>query len=113
MTSPFKILTLLATALALTTGSLATAASINARQVNQKRLIDAGKRSGKLTQSEARMLDAEQRTITQTYRRLKAQHRGNLTRNDHARIKTLQINAGYHIAQQKNDRQRGRNRLKI
>lgn len=113
MIRPFKAFTLIAAAFALTTGTIATAASINLRQVNQKRLIDAGKRSGKLTQSEARMLDAEQRTISQTHRRLKARHGGTLTRNDHARIKTLQVNAAYHIAQQKNDRQRGRNRMKI
>lgn len=108
-----KSIALFAALAALTTGSIAAAASINVRQINQKRLIDAGKRSGKLTRSEAHQLDAEQRAITRLHNQLLARHGHHLTKYDKARIDALQAQAARHIARQKHDAQRGRNQLKL
>ena len=50
-------------AVATVATSVPAAALVNARQLNQERNIDAGVRSGKLTQREARSLRAEVRAI--------------------------------------------------
>jgi hypothetical protein len=108
----FKSISLFAAIFAISTTSMASA-SINVRQINQKRLIDAGERSGKLTRSEGNQLDAEQRAITRYHDRQKARHGGRLTRYDRDRIDALQAQAARNIAAQKRDRQRGRNHLKF
>lgn len=112
MNFKLKAIGLFAAAFALSTTSMASA-SINVRQINQKRLIDAGERSGKLTRSEGNQLDAEQRAITRFHNRQKALHGGRLTRYDRDRLDTLQSAAARHISAQKRDRQRGRNHLKF
>lgn len=99
---------------ALTMGAAAQAEQpVNARQLNQERRIDAGKRSGKLTHAEANRLKAEQRSIAQLERQLKARHGGHLTSADKRMIHRRQEQANAHILAQKRDAQRGRNHLKL
>ena len=99
---------------ALTLGTAANAERpVNARQLNQERRIDAGKRSGKLTQAEANRLKAEQRSIARLRVQLKARHGGHLTAADKRLIHRRQEQANAHILMQKHDAQRGRNRLKL
>lgn len=71
------------------------AASINSEQANQRRLIDAGVRSGKLTPHEARNLRAEQDSIEHEKARLKA--RGGYSDADRRIIHSRQATAGRHI----------------
>ena len=72
------------------------AGPINARQLDQERLIDAAERNGKLTRSEANMLNADQRSIRRLQNRMKARHGGRLTKRDkqilHARQDQAQRN---------------------
>lgn len=99
---------------ALTTGVAAEAQRpANLRQLNQERRIDAGKRSGKLTGSEAARLKSEQRAIAQLRVRLKARHGGHLTAADKRLIHNRQEQANAHILAQKHDAQRGKNHLKL
>jgi hypothetical protein len=108
-----KILTALGL-VALTAGAAAQAESpVNARQLNQERRIDAGKRSGKLTNAEAARLKAEQRSIARLESQLKARHGGHLTAADKRLIHRRQEQANAHILSQKHDAQRGRNKLKL
>ena len=94
--------------------SIAQAAPIvNARQANQERRIDAGKRSGKLTHSEAARLKAEQRAIAMEEKRMRARHGGKLTARDKRIIHARQEAANRHILNQKQDSQRGPNKLKL
>ena len=86
---------------------------VNARQLNQERRIDAGKRSGKLTQAETNRLKAEQHSISRLESQLKARHGGHLTVADKRRIHSRQDQANAHILSQKRDRQRGKNHLKL
>ena len=104
------ILALTITALGLV-ATPALAGPINARQINQERLIDAGERSGKLTRGEANMLNAEQRTIRRLDNQLHRQHGGHLTKRDHRILDARQDRAEINIRREKNDRQRGRNHL--
>jgi hypothetical protein len=99
---------------ALGLGVVAQAATpVNIRQANQERRIDAGKRSGKLTHAEAARLKAEQRAIARQEAQLRARHGGRLTAHDKRVIHARQEAANRHILNQKSDRQRGPNKLKI
>lgn len=99
---------------ALVLPSIASAAGpINARQLDQERLIDAGERSGKLTRSEANMLNADQRSIRRLQNRMKARHGGHLTKRDKRILHARQDQAQRNLRREKNDGQRGRNHLKI
>ena len=99
---------------ALGLGAVAQAApNVNARQLNQERRIDAGTRSGKLTRSEAARLKSEQRAIAMERNRLKARHGGRLTARDKRVLQARQEAANRHILSQKQDGQRGRNKLKL
>ena len=98
--------------LAAATPALA-AGPINARQINQERLIDAGFRSGKLTRSEVTMLKNDQRSIRLLEDRMRARHGGKLIRTDKRILQQRQDRADVNIAREKADRQRGRNRLDI
>ncbi len=99
---------------ALTLGSVATAqAAVNARQVNQERRIDAGKRSGKLTPREAARLKAEQRSISNQEARLRARHGGHLTARDKQTIHARQERANRAILASKRNAHRGKNHLKL
>ncbi len=98
----------------LTLGSISTAnAAINARQLNQQRLIDAGYRSGKLTYQEKARLRAQQRAITRQEARMSARGHGRLSKRDLRILHALQAQAKRDIQREKYDAQRGRNRFKI
>lgn len=88
-------------------------AEVNVRQLNQERRIDAGRRSGKLSAAEGKKLRDEQRAISRLGVRLRARHHGRLTAADNRLIKARQDAADRHILQQKHDRQRGRDHLKV
>ena len=89
------------------------AGPINARQINQERLIDAGFRSGKLTRSEVTMLKREQRSIRLQEDRMRARNGGKLIRSDKRYLQARQNMADRNIAREKADRQRGPNRFDI
>ena len=84
---------------------------IDARQANQQRQIDAGKRSGKLTRAERDVLTAEQHTIKREEGRLRA--RGGFHNRDQAVIQRLLDRAQAHIDRLKNNRVRTRGSLDI
>ena len=99
---------------ALGLGAVAQAAPIvNARQLNQERRIDAGRRSGKLTRAEATRLKSEQRAIAMQEKRMRARHGGKLTARDKRTLHARQEAANRHILNQKQDGQRGPNKLKL
>ena len=99
---------------AMTLGAAPSVAGpVNARQINQERRIDAGRRSGKLTAAEAMRLKAEQRSIQRLEARMRARHGGHLTPNDKRIIHNRQAMANRHILMQKHDAQRGKNHLKL
>jgi hypothetical protein len=112
--SPMKSLVIL---IGLATISVATptlaSGPINARQINQERLIDAGFRSGKLTRAEKTMLMNEQRSIRRQEDRMRARHGGRLTARDKRFLHNRQDVAERNYARERRDRQRGPNRLKI
>jgi hypothetical protein len=98
----------------VTVGTAAAAQSpVNVRQANQERRIDAGHRSGKLTHSEDARLKSEQRSIARLEKQLRARHGGHLTAADKRLIHARQESANRHILAQKQDGQRGRNKLKL
>lgn len=80
------------------------AASINSTQVNQRRLIDAGLRSGKLTPREGRTLRAEQDAIEREETRLKAD--GDYSKRDKQIIHSKQAAADRHIKTSKKNGKR-------
>ena len=94
----------------LTTTFPATAA-VNVRQLDQQRRIDAGKRSGKLTENERLQLKAEQRSIVRLQHRMKARHGGELTRRDEQILHARQRAAEQHIHHAKHNAHRGKNHL--
>lgn len=97
---------------ALVGGTAAVAADpVNVRQLNQERRIDAGTRSGKLTEHEAARLKAQQASIKEYEDQLRAAHGGKLTEHDKRLVHARQDAANAAILKQKNDRQRGRNHL--
>ncbi len=83
------------------------AAAVNARQVDQRRSIDAGVRSGKLTAHEAAKLRTEQNLITRAKVDAKARHNGHLTAHDEKRIHDMQDAAARHIDRLKHNSARG------
>jgi hypothetical protein len=84
---------------------------IDARQANQQRQIDAGKRSGKLTRNERDVLTVEQRSIKREEGRLRM--RGGFSNRDQAYIGGLLDRAQRHIDRLKNNRVRTRGTLDI
>jgi hypothetical protein len=81
---------------------------IDARQADQSRQIDAGKRSGKLSIRERNVLNAEQRQIKRVEASLRV--RGdNLSDRDERRLTVLLDSAQLHIRRLKQNRERGRN----
>lgn len=82
--------------------------AIDARQANQQRQIDAGKRSGKLTRRERDVLTNEQRMIKRVEARLS---RGTLGERDENRLARMLDRSQAHIIQLKNNRERTRGRL--
>ncbi len=100
------VLAAAAAVVALATAMPAVAA-VNARQIDQRRSIDAGVRSGKLTAHEARVLRQEQNLITRAKLRTKARKGGDLTEMDQKRVHDMQDAAALHISQLKNNGRRG------
>jgi len=99
---------LAATAALMAIGTaMPVAAAINARQVDQRRSIDAGVRSGKLTAHEARILRQEQDLITRAKLRTKDRKGGHLSAMDKKRVHDMQDAAARHIARLKHNRVRG------
>ncbi|MBY0305575.1 MAG: hypothetical protein K2W86_10565, partial [Sphingomonas sp.] len=94
---------------ALTLSSVAYAdIGIDLRQAELSRQVDAGKRSGKLSIRERRVLNNELRKVAATEAQLKA--RGdNLSERDERRIGVLLDKVEAHIRQLKRNRERGRN----
>lgn len=96
---------LAATAAVMALGvALPAAAAINARQIDQRRSIDAGARSGKLTAHEARTLRQEQDLITRAKLRTKDRKGGHLSAMDKKRVHDMQDAAARHIDRLKHNR---------
>lgn len=99
---------LAATAAVMAVGvALPAVAAINARQINQRRQIDAGVRSGKLTAHEARVLRQEQDLITRSKLHTKDRKGGHLTAMDKKRVHDMQDAAARHIDRLKHNGRRG------
>jgi len=81
---------------------------IDARQLNQQRQIDAGKRSGKLSLGERQRLTNEQRTIKRQEARYAASG-GQFTRAEKNSINAMLDRAQANINRAKNNRTRGPN----
>jgi hypothetical protein len=82
-------------------------AAVNARQVDQRRRIDAGVRSGKLTAHEASVLRREQQMITRFKVRGKEYHNGHQTQADRKRLHHMQDVAERHLDRLKYNGRRG------
>jgi len=102
-------LTLFAVLGSLAIGTAAQAdIRIDARQLNQQRQIDAGKRSGKLSLNERRTLTNEQRTIKRQEASYQASG-GTFTAREKAAINNLLDRAQRNINRMKDNRTRGPN----
>ena len=110
MRTPFIAFALAAITL---TAPVYAAGPINVRQLDQERLIDAAERNGKLTRAEANVLNADQRSIRRLQDRMLARNGGRLTRRDKYILGSRQDQAQRNLRREKNDRERGRNRLKL
>ena len=102
-----KTIVMLALA-SLTIGTAAQAdVGIDLRQANQQRQIDAGKRSGKLSLNERRILTNEQRAI----KRQEARYRdsGGFSNREQGLIMAMLDRSQAHINRLKNNRVRGPN----
>lgn len=81
---------------------------IDARQVNQQRQIDAGKRSGKLSRAERDTLTAEQKMIKRVEARYSA---GGLNEREKGTINRMLDRSQAHIVRLKNNRVRVKGKL--
>lgn len=100
------VLAATAAVLAVATAMPAVAA-VNARQVDQRRRIDAGVRSGKLTAHEAAVLRAEQNQITRFKLNSKDRHGGHQTQAARHRLHMMQDTAERHLDRLKYNHRRG------
>jgi hypothetical protein len=107
-----KIIIALAVA-GLSIGTVAQAdIRIDARQVNQQRQIDAGKRSGKLSVAERDRLTAQQRNI----KRIEAQLQrsgGRFTKAEERQVNAMLDKSQNDINRAKQNRTRGRNGIHL
>jgi gas vesicle protein len=108
-----RILIALAIGTLIGSGAATAAAPVNVRQLNQERRIDAGLRSGKLTRTEADRLRMQQASIRAEVARMRARHPHGLTEGDKRRLTAMQDQADRAILHQKDDAQRGPNKLKL
>lgn len=96
--------------------TMSTAASANIkidlRQANQQRLIDAGKRSGKLSVGERNRLTAEQKRIKALENRY-ARSGGEFTKAEEAQINRLLDQSKRDITRAKHNRVRGRHGIHL
>ncbi|MDB5715566.1 MAG: hypothetical protein JWO15_2963 [Sphingomonadales bacterium] len=81
---------------------------VDARQLNQQRQIDAGKRSGKLSRAERDRLTAQQHTIDRTKKQLERSG-GRFTDAEVARVNAMLDKSQADIVRAKQNRVRGRN----
>ena len=81
-------------------------AEIERREAIQEQRIQAGRRSGEITRSEARQLEAEQARIRQLERN--ALRDGHIDRREAAQIREAQNQASRHITQESTDSERSR-----
>ena len=86
-------------------------AAINVNQINQQRLIDAGNRSGKLSNGETRQLKNQQRAIVREEAHMRARHGGHLTRRDERILHRQQHQAKHDIKALKHNGVRGKDHL--
>jgi hypothetical protein len=93
--------------------SAPSAAAVNVNQLDQQRRIDAGNRSGKLSNAETSQLKAEQRSIVRQEAQMRARHGGTLTAHDRKIIHARQAKADTHILALKANRARGKNHLAL
>jgi hypothetical protein len=89
------------------------APTVNVRQLNQERRIDAGLRSGKLTRAEADRLRAQQASIRAAVARMRVRHPHGLTAGDKARLTAMQDQADRDILHKKDNAVRGPDKLKM
>lgn len=96
-----KKVILIATAAIMASAGMASAASIDSTQARQAKRIEAGRESGKITWTEGLKLRAEQNKI----KRKEAAYRsdGYLSTSEKRKLRTMQRDAGKHIAQEKHD----------
>lgn len=86
---------------------------INARQVDQMRRIDAGKRSGKLSRGERDALTSQQRSIARQEDAMRGRHGGHLTMHDKRVLHARQHHANRAISAAKHNHRRGRHGIHI
>ncbi len=79
-------------------------AEIDRREAVQEQRIQAGRRSGEITRSEARQLEAEQARIKQLERN--ALRDGHIDRREAAQIRQAQNDASRHIYRESHDNER-------
>jgi len=108
-----RLLIAMAIGTMVASGAAMAAAPVNVRQLNQERRIDAGLRSGKLTRPEANRLRAQQASIRAEVKRMRVRHPHGLTESDKRRLTALQDQADRAILRQKDDAQRGPNKLRM
>lgn len=103
-------------ALALAGLSITTVAQadirIDARQVNQQRQIDAGKRSGKLNRAERDRLTAQQRSIDRTKKQFERSG-GRFSGVEVRRVNAMLDKSQADIVRAKQNRVRGRNGIHL
>jgi hypothetical protein len=80
---------------------------VDARQLNQQRLIDAGKRSGKLSPGERARLTAQLESINRTKKQLERSG-GRFTKAEVARVNAMLDRSENDITRAKQNRTRGR-----
>lgn len=99
-------------ALAVAGVSISTVAQadirVDARQLNQQRQIDAGKRSGKLSRAERDRLTAQQRMIERSKKQLERSG-GRFTDAEVRRVNQMLDKSQADIVRAKQNRTRGRN----
>jgi hypothetical protein len=95
-----KVLFIAASALIAST-AMASAASINAKQVYQEKRIERGRESGKITWTEGLKLRAEQNKIARTEAQYKSD--GYLSSSERRKLAQKQRDANKHIAQEQHD----------
>ena len=81
----------------------ANTTTTDARELSQRARIHEGRKSGELTNKEARRLNAQQRHIRSTERRAKAD--GNVTVQEKRKLRREQNRASRNIRRQKHDAQ--------
>ena len=101
-----RTLAAFAAALSIAVVAAPASAAVNARQLNQQRNIDAGLRSGKLTQGEYNRLKDEQRMISRAEHRFQRSG-GRYTEAEKQQVHAMQDAAARHMDRLKHNGRRG------